>query len=140
MAWGSASWTGHFPYANSATKFDFKPGQPGHLTLEFYITPYDYAGPEGAQRAVESVLFENKIIGLGWIVIDYDDVNSNKRSGFWTLSHEKTMFGNATALPAFRLMPLEPQFRKPIEAQWSYSVVDMDSAALWHSKMRAWAR
>ena len=56
------------------------------------------------------MLFENKIIGLGWIVIDYDDVNSNKRSGFWTLSHEKTMFGNATALPAFRLMPLEPQF------------------------------
>ena len=23
-------------------------------------------------------------------------------------------------------MPLEPQFRKPIEAQWSFKVVDMD--------------
>ena len=27
---------------------------------------------------------------------------------------------------AFKLMPLEPHFRKPIEAQWSFQVVDMD--------------
>jgi uncharacterized membrane protein len=36
------------------------------------------------------------------------------------------MYGNASQLVAFRLMPLEPQFRKPIEAQWSFHVVDMD--------------
>jgi len=126
MAWGSPTWTKEFPHSNAATKYDFKPGQPGKLTLEFWITPYDYAGPEGVQRAVESVLSENKIIGLGWVVIDYDDVNKKENNGFWTLSSQRMMFGNASDLPAFKLMPLEKQFLKPIEAQWSFSVVDMD--------------
>jgi PKD repeat protein len=36
------------------------------------------------------------------------------------------MYGNADQLVGFKLMPLEPQFRKPIEAQWSFKVVDMD--------------
>ena len=36
------------------------------------------------------------------------------------------MYGNASELCAFKLMPLEPQFQKTIEAQWSWKVVDMD--------------
>jgi uncharacterized membrane protein len=36
------------------------------------------------------------------------------------------MYGNASELCAFKLMPLDPQFRKPFEAQWSWRVVDMD--------------
>jgi PKD repeat protein len=36
------------------------------------------------------------------------------------------MYGNADQLVPFKLMPLEPQFRKPIEAQWTFQVVDMD--------------
>jgi chitodextrinase len=35
------------------------------------------------------------------------------------------MYGNASDLVAFKLMPLEPRFRKAIEAQWSFVVVDM---------------
>jgi PKD repeat protein len=35
------------------------------------------------------------------------------------------MFGNASDLVAFRLMPLEPQFKKPIQAAWSFQVADM---------------
>jgi hypothetical protein len=124
MAWGCAQYTKELPYANHAYHYDFKPGQPGKLVLEFWITPFDYAGCEGPERAVESVLTENKLIGLSWAVIDYDDVNSNKRN-FWNLSHKQTFFGNASQLVGFRLMPLEPQFRKPIEAQWSYNIVDM---------------
>jgi len=38
---------------------------------------------------------------------------------------ENTMYGNADYLVGFKLMPLEPQFVKPIEAQWSFQVVDM---------------
>lgn len=124
MAWGCAQYTKELPYANHAYRYDFKPGQGGKLVLEFWITPFDYAGCEGPQRAVESVLTENKLIGLSWAVIDYDDVNSNRRN-FWNLSHKQTFFGNASQLVAFRLMPLEPQFRKPIEAQWSFKIVDM---------------
>ena len=125
MAWGCAQYTAHLPYANHAYSYSFKPGQPGKLILEFWITPFDYAGCEGPQRAVESVLTENKLIGLSWAIIDYDDVNSNKRS-FWNLSHVQTMYGNASQLVGFRLMPLEPQFRKSIAADWSFQVVDPD--------------
>ena len=125
MDWGCAQYTKELPYANHAINYNFRPGQPGKLVLEFWITPFDYAGCEGPERAVESVLTENKLIGLSWAVIDYDDVNSNKRK-FWNLSHKQTFFGNASDLVGFRLMPLEPQFRKAIDAQWSFKVVDMD--------------
>ena len=72
------------------------------------------------------MLIENKLIGLSWCVIDYDDVNARDRVGFWNLSHKQTMFGNASDLVGFRLMPLEPQFRKAIAANWSYKVADME--------------
>lgn len=127
MAWDAAQWIKELPYANAAYSYHFKPGDPGRLVLEFWITPFDYAGYEGPQRAVESKLSENKIIGMSWAVIDYDDVHSgDTNNGFWNLSRKHTMYGNASELVAFRLMPLEPQFRKPIDAQWSFTVVDMD--------------
>jgi hypothetical protein len=127
MAWGPAQWTKELPYANHACTYNFRPGQPGHLVLEFWITPFDYAGAEGPQRAVETVLKENKIIGLSWAVIDYDDVHSgDTNNGFWNLSSHHTMYGNADQLVAFQLMPLEPQFRPALAAQWSFQVVDMD--------------
>jgi hypothetical protein len=36
------------------------------------------------------------------------------------------MYGHAGDLVAFRLMPLDNRFRKPIEARWSSQVVDMN--------------
>ncbi|MDR0901554.1 MAG: PKD domain-containing protein [Opitutaceae bacterium] len=127
MAWGSPAWTKRLPFANAATRFNFKHGGAGKLTLEFWITPFDYAGPEGPQRAVESVLRENKIIGLGWIVIDYDGDPDPAKRGFWSLGRRQTMFGDASALPAFRLMPLEPALeKKKIDARWSFAIADMD--------------
>ncbi len=125
MAWSAASWIKEFPCANSACRYDFKPGQPGKLVLEFWITPFDYAGPEGPQRAVESVLRENKLIGLGMIVIDYDGPDNGDR-GFWNLSRHHTAYGDASELCAFRLMPLAPQFVPALEARWSFKVVDLD--------------
>jgi hypothetical protein len=126
MAWGSNTWIKEFPFSNAAQRFDGEPGKPGKLTLEFWITPYDYAGPEGPERAVESALRENKMIGLGWIVLDYDNVNDDAKAGFWTLSRQRTMFGLASDLPLFQLMPLEADLQPDLEAQWSWKVVDMD--------------
>lgn len=126
LAWGSPTWIKDFPFANAAYSYDFKPGQGGKLTLEFWITAFDYAGPEGPQRAVESVLRENKIIGLSWAIIDYDDVNAATYDGFWNLSPKHMMYGNASQLCAFKLMPLEPQFRNKLDAQWTHAVIDMD--------------
>ena len=71
------------------------------------------------------MLTENKLIGLSWAVIAYHDPNSNARQ-FWNLSHVQTLFGNASQLVGFKLMPLEPQFQKAIDAQWTYKIVDMD--------------
>ena len=127
LVWGPAQWLKELPYANAAYSYAFKPGEPGRVVLEFWITPFDYAGYAGPPRAVESVLKENKLIGLSWAVIDYDDVNSGEtNNGFWNLSRKHTMYGNASELVAFKLMPLEPRFRKPIDAQWTFQVVDME--------------
>ncbi len=125
LAWGCQPWIKELPYANAAYAYNFKPGEPGKLVLEFWITPFDYAGCEGPRHSIESQLWENKLIGLCWAVLDYDDVNAQGQDGFWNLSRKHTMYGNASELVAFRLMPLEPRFRKKLEAQWSFKVVDM---------------
>lgn len=125
LVWGSQPWIKQLPYANSACNYDFKPGESGKLTLEFWITPFDYAGNDPS-RAVKSILTENKNVGLCWAIIDYDDVNKESNNGFWNLSKEHTMYGNASYCLPFKLMPLEDRFKKPIEAQWTFNVVDMD--------------
>jgi hypothetical protein len=124
MVWGVATWLKELPYANAATSFNFQPGEAGRLVLEFWITPFDHAAAEGPHRSVESMLVENKVIGLGWIIIDYDDVNQRRNNGFWALSRHRTSFGDATLLPAFQLKPLEPHLRPALEARWSFRVVD----------------
>ena len=126
LAWGSQPWIKELPYSNAAYSYNFRPGESGKLILEFWITPFDYAGPEGPVRAVESVLKEGRDIGLCWAVIDFDDVNARGNNGFWNLSEKHTMYGIASQLRTFRLMPPEAQFRKKIEAQWSFRVIDMD--------------
>src|SRR5690606_13641377 len=60
MVWGSQPWIKNLPYANAAYDYDFSPGESGRLTLEFWITPFDYATVDGEARAVESILSENK--------------------------------------------------------------------------------
>jgi hypothetical protein len=127
MYWGPQQWLKDLPYANHAYNYSFRPGQPGHLVTEFWITPFDYAAPEGPARSTETVLTENKIIGLSWVVIDYDDPNSGGTNyGFWNLSRHHRMYGNADFLCQFKLMPLEPQLQKTSGAYWTYQVVDMD--------------
>jgi hypothetical protein len=123
LAWGCQPWDKELPWANHAQRYNFKHGESGKYVLEFYITPFDYAGCEGPQRAVESILYEGKTIGLSWAVIDYD--GDAKNNGFWNLGQEHTMYGNATLLREFRLMPLEASLQKAIEAKWSFKVLDI---------------
>ncbi len=126
MVWGCQPWIKELPYANAAYRYNFQPGESGKLVLEFWITPFDHAGCDGPQSAVESQLRENKIIGLSWAVLDYDDVNAPRYAGFWNLSHKTTMYGDASALVAFRLMPLESDQRKKLEAQWTFLITSME--------------
>jgi hypothetical protein len=122
MVWGAQPWIKDLPYANAAYKFDFKHGQSGKLVLEFFITPFDYAPPDPA-RAVPTKLEENRVIGLSWAILDYDDEKSERYNAFWNLSHKTTMYGDASDLVAFRLMPIEKHLRRPVEADWSFQVI-----------------
>ncbi len=121
MVWGPQQWLKYLPYANYAYDYSFSHGESGKLHMEFYITPFDYASPEGPEKSVESRLYENKKIGLCWAVIDYDGKEQN--NGFWNLSRHHQVYGNASMQRLFTLMPLEPQFRKPLECNWTFSVV-----------------
>jgi hypothetical protein len=60
---------------------------------------------------------------MSWAVLDYDDEASPKYRAFWNLSHKTTMYGNASDLVAFRLMPLEPGLRPAISADWGFKIV-----------------
>lgn len=61
-----------------------------------------------------------------WAIIDFDNVEDKENNGFWNLSSKHTMYGNASQLRTFKLMPLEPMYRKKIDAKWSFKVLDMD--------------
>ncbi|MEQ1825495.1 MAG: PKD domain-containing protein [Pirellula sp.] len=129
MVWGSQPWIKELPYANAACQFSFQHGESGKLTLECYITPFDYAPPDPS-RAVATKLTEDKRIGLSWAVLDYDDEKAERYSAFWNLSHKTTMYGNASDLVTFRLMPIEKSLRKPVEANWSFLVVHRDERSV----------
>lgn len=123
LVWGCQPWIKYLPWANAAYDYKVKQGESGKIVLEFWITPFDYAPYEGPEKAVESKLTENTIIGLAWAVLDFD--GGSKIDHFYCLSDTNRMVSDASYLCAFRLMPQEKQFLKPIEARWSYKVVDM---------------
>lgn len=130
MIWGGQPWIKELPWANYAYNYNFKEGESGKLILEFYITPFDYAPYEGPEKAIPTTLIENAIIGLTWTIIDYDANNDNRDynddNGFWSISHNRESYHDANTCVAFRLMPLLQKFRKPIEAEWSFKVLDLD--------------
>jgi len=125
LVWGCQPWIREMPWANAACAFNFKHGESGRLIVEFWITPFNYAPYDGPARSVVTPLRENDVIAISWAIIDYD-ASDGKKPSFFNLSHTKTMYGNASDLVAFRLMPVEANLRKPIEAQWSFKVLDMD--------------
>ncbi len=126
MVWGCQPWIADLPWANHAYSYDFDAGESGRLVLEFWITPFDYAPYEGPERAVVSKLKENSIIGFSWSILERDFEERGTKLPFWTISHKTTMYGNASDLVAFRLMPLEKQFTRPVEADWEFKIVDME--------------
>ncbi|MFC1693231.1 PKD domain-containing protein [Candidatus Latescibacterota bacterium] len=123
LVWGCQPWISYFPYSNYAYSYDFKHGESGRLILECWITPFDYAPFDGPESAVVSKLKENSIIGLAWSILDFD---GGKRDGHYNLAHNVKMVSNGSFLCAFRLMPLEDRFKKPIDAWWTFEIIDMD--------------
>ena len=123
LVWGSQPWIAEFPYANYAYDYSFKHGESGRLTLECWITPFDYAPYDGPERAVISRLKEHQLVGISWSVLDFD---GGQRDGHYNLSHNVKMVYDASFLCAFKLMPLEKKNEPAIRAEWSFAVVDME--------------
>ncbi|MCB0666382.1 MAG: PKD domain-containing protein [Saprospiraceae bacterium] len=121
LVWGSQPWIAEFPYAHHAYQFDFNPGESGHLVLEGWITPFDYAPYEGPQEAVISQMKENDFIGLSWSILDFD---GSGRDGHFNLSHNVNMVKDASYLCAFKLMPIEDAGGL-FGADWTYQIIDM---------------
>lgn len=123
MIWGCQPWALAFPWSNAADTYSFKPGESGRYTLEFWITPFDYAPIDGPEHAVVSDLKEGSAIGLSWVVLDYDDENAGKNGyrSFNNLSRETGVHSNADFLHRFMLMPPE---RTVLKAKWSFEVTD----------------
>lgn len=111
MPWGNFPWIKEFPFANSACQYNFNPGESGRLQMEFYITPFDFSSFDGPENSVISNLKENNIVGISWAMLDFDGKSCK---AFMNLSHDFRMISDASFLCAFRLMPLENQFRKQV--------------------------
>ncbi|MCK9266820.1 PKD domain-containing protein [bacterium] len=131
IVWGCQPWIKEFPYANYAYSYDFKHGEPGKLIFEFYITVFDHASYDGPEYSIESKFEENKTIGLTWMVLDFKGEKVKGYDAFYSLTQvghsgerPQPWCQASDALP-FKLMPLEKQFRKPVEADWTFKVVDM---------------
>lgn len=125
MVWGSNPWIAWFPWAHQAYDYKFKHGESGRLTLEFWVTPFDYAPSDGPERAVVSKLIENQTIGLSWAILDFDH-GKKDAPGHCNLAHDMQSVKDASVLPVFRLMPVETSLLPPIEARFSFLIVDPD--------------
>lgn len=68
--------------------------------------PFDHADADGPELSRPTLLKEGNEIGLCWAVIDWDAHPASK-DGFWNLSDEHTMYGNASYLRKFKLMPIQ---------------------------------
>ena len=130
FVWGCQPWISALPWSNHAYSYNFNEGEDGKLVLEFWITPFDYAPYDGPERAVVSNLVEDTIIGLSWSILDYDEDNG-QYEGFWNLSHVTRMDSNASRQCAFRLMPLDEKYHDPLEAGWSFKVVDLSDRLIY---------
>ncbi|RKN78676.1 PKD domain-containing protein [Ulvibacterium marinum] len=126
MIWGNTPWIKEFPHYNAAYDYNFKHSESGKLKMEFWITPFDHAAVEGFQVSTITKLKENDVIGLSWCFLDFD---GEKCESFMNLAHDTKMIYDASYLNIFRLMPLEKQFVKAIDADWSF--VEMDRNQRW---------
>lgn len=125
MIWGGNSWISSFPWSHQAYDYSFRPGESGKLVLEFWITPFNYAPSTGPDDAVVTNLEENELIALSWAILDFDNGRKDGPNNC-NLAHNVASVQDASALCAFRLMPIEPKLLPAIEANFSLKVIDMD--------------
>lgn len=111
------------PYSNIAYSYNLSSGESGKLIAEFWITPFDKASAEGPEKSVESVLSDNKKIGLSEAVIDYDDVNDESKKGFEFIEKPQDVW-KFEPWNSFYTDASGRKISKAFTAQWSFVVTD----------------
>jgi hypothetical protein len=124
MAWNCPAWLNKLPYLNCAYSYSFKHGESGKLIFECWITPFDYISFDGPEYSIISQLCENKVIGLSWLIADWD--GPGKCHALPSLSHNVMQVHDASYLRPFRLMPIEKNLLKPFDAYYTFTIVDMN--------------
>ena len=126
--WGIPRWLEEKPYSDGYCKFDGKHGDGGWLTLEWYITPYNYASHLGPEKSAVADLEEGDTIGLSFCLIDWDESEENY-DGFYNLSHDTRFIQSAEFLPDFKLMPVEGLPTDTPKANFTYELDRTDPRA-----------
>ena len=141
IVWNCPSWLNKLPYMNCVYSFDFEHGESGNLVMEFWITPFDYISFDGPGYSTVSELKENTVIGISWLIADWD--GDENLSAFPSLSNDVMMVHDASYLRAFRLMPLEEKFLEPIDAYFTFTIIDNNTRKvtfkdLSHGEITSW--
>jgi hypothetical protein len=106
--WGPQHWLGEAPWAQWASRYPKAHGTAGLSTLEFCVTPFNYAHPEGPRLSAPARLAVGDTIGLGYAVLDRDD-DEPQVVKFWALCDTVLMYRDADFLPDYVLAPLEEE-------------------------------
>lgn len=125
MVWNCPAWLNRMPWFNCRCSYSFRQGESGRLVMECWITPFDYISSDGPEHSVVSTLRENGIIGLSWLIADWD--GAEKRHALPSLSHDVRQVHDASFLRTFRLMPLVDRFQPKIfQAAYDFTIVNME--------------
>ncbi len=125
FVWNGPAWLNELPWFNCAWSRDFEHGESGKLVFECWLTPFDYASFDGPWVSTVSQLHENGIIGLSWIIADFDGPGVDQQ--YYCLSHTILQAHDASLLRPFRLMPLEKKYLEPLDACFVVKTIDMDN-------------
>ena len=109
-AWGDQVWLEEEPYGKAANVFDGVHGSAGLCVLEFWVTPYNYAHPDGPQFSARAELAAGDTIGMTYAILDFDEVEKDRH--FWALADTIRMYCNADFASDFVLAPLEERLSK----------------------------
>lgn len=109
--WGPQRWLGEAPYSEWASRHRGLHGHAGLSTLEFYVTPFNYAHPDRPQLSAPAQLAVGDTIGLDYSILDRDE-EEERAVKFWALADTILMYRNADFLPDYVLAPLEEKLGK----------------------------
>jgi len=113
--WGDQKWLLAPPYAAFASRHQGSLHGPGRVTLEFYVTPFNYADASGPERSAQAVLVPGATIGIGWLRLDEDGLDEqNRRKGDqYYFGHHIRLYRDADHCFEFALDPAVPGVRPP---------------------------